>query len=246
MIKFFRKIRERLLAENKFSKYLIYAVGEIVLVVIGILIALSINNWNEERKTENNRQRLISSLIEDFEYTYNDIVDDELPYLNLLQENMDKFYQLSKSNKQTISVDSLRELITYFFSYNHFNPNLTTYNEAVSSGSLSLLKNKELMNLFTRFMQYLESLSKTEYQSNYSYYNGASWEFRKSIDPNLLSGSSKIDIPYEEYRAMVITPLAQNAFTNQRQLNNIMRGDLKVMSKTIEQILELLKKLKEE
>jgi hypothetical protein len=50
MIKFFRKIRQRLLSENKFSKYLIYAVGEIVLVVIGILIALSINNWNELRK----------------------------------------------------------------------------------------------------------------------------------------------------------------------------------------------------
>ena len=49
MIKFFRKIRQRLLTENKFSKYLIYAIGEIVLVVIGILIALQINNWNEER-----------------------------------------------------------------------------------------------------------------------------------------------------------------------------------------------------
>ena len=50
MIKFFRKIRQKLLSENKFSKYLIYAVGEIVLVVIGILIALQINNWNEIRQ----------------------------------------------------------------------------------------------------------------------------------------------------------------------------------------------------
>ena len=50
MIKFFRKIRQKLLSENKFSKYLIYAIGEIVLVVIGILIALQINTWNENRK----------------------------------------------------------------------------------------------------------------------------------------------------------------------------------------------------
>lgn len=50
MIKFFRKIRQQLLTENKFSKYLIYAIGEIILVVIGILIALSINNWNEQSK----------------------------------------------------------------------------------------------------------------------------------------------------------------------------------------------------
>ncbi|GAK94873.1 hypothetical protein JCM19298_1703 [Nonlabens ulvanivorans] len=53
MIKFFRKIRENLLSENKFSKYILYAIGEIVLVIIGILIALQINNKNEQRKTEN-------------------------------------------------------------------------------------------------------------------------------------------------------------------------------------------------
>ncbi len=47
MIKFFRKIRQKLLSENKFSKYLIYAIGEILLVVIGILIALQVNNWNQ-------------------------------------------------------------------------------------------------------------------------------------------------------------------------------------------------------
>jgi hypothetical protein len=53
MIKFFRKIRQKMLTENKFSKYLIYAIGEIILVVIGILIALQINNWNEARKYKN-------------------------------------------------------------------------------------------------------------------------------------------------------------------------------------------------
>tara|TARA_R110002012_G_scaffold313413_2_gene524992 strand:- start:485 stop:1561 length:1077 start_codon:yes stop_codon:yes gene_type:complete len=53
MIKFFRKIRKNLLSENKFSKYILYAIGEIVLVIIGILIALHINNKNEQRKTEN-------------------------------------------------------------------------------------------------------------------------------------------------------------------------------------------------
>lgn len=50
MIKFFRKIRQQLLNENKTSKYLKYAIGEIVLVMIGILLALQVNNWNNERK----------------------------------------------------------------------------------------------------------------------------------------------------------------------------------------------------
>ncbi|RMB56325.1 hypothetical protein EAX61_14665 [Dokdonia sinensis] len=52
MIKFFRKIRKKLLRENRLSKYLLYAVGEIILVVIGIFIALQLNNWNTDKQTK--------------------------------------------------------------------------------------------------------------------------------------------------------------------------------------------------
>ena len=52
MIKFFRHIRRNLMEQNKTSKYFKYAIGEVILVVFGILIALSINNWNEKRKTK--------------------------------------------------------------------------------------------------------------------------------------------------------------------------------------------------
>jgi hypothetical protein len=65
MIKFFRKIRQNLLMENKTGKYLKYAIGEIILVVIGILIALQINNWNEGRKNNEKEATLIKNIIED-------------------------------------------------------------------------------------------------------------------------------------------------------------------------------------
>jgi len=61
MIKFFRKIRQNLIMENKNSKYFKYAIGEIVLVVIGILIALQINNWNENRKVLKAQKNLLES-----------------------------------------------------------------------------------------------------------------------------------------------------------------------------------------
>jgi lipocalin len=61
MIKFFRKIRQKLLSENKFSKYMIYAIGEIILVVIGILIALQINNWNEQQKVKSSEIALLKT-----------------------------------------------------------------------------------------------------------------------------------------------------------------------------------------
>lgn len=65
MIKFFRRIRQKLLSENKFSQYLLYALGEIFLVVIGILIALSINNWNEGRKNHLSEIQLVNNIVED-------------------------------------------------------------------------------------------------------------------------------------------------------------------------------------
>ena len=52
MIKLFRKIRKRLLTENKFSKYLVYAIGEILLVMIGILLAFQVDSWNDQRKRD--------------------------------------------------------------------------------------------------------------------------------------------------------------------------------------------------
>ena len=67
MIKFFRKIRQKMLTENKFSKYLIYAIGEIILVVIGILIALSINNLSNHNKDRKLEKQYISSLINDLQ-----------------------------------------------------------------------------------------------------------------------------------------------------------------------------------
>ncbi|MDT0622020.1 DUF6090 family protein [Croceitalea vernalis] len=67
MIKFFRKIRQNLLSEGKTGKYLKYAIGEIILVVIGILIALQINNWNENKKEDKAEIALIEQLINDLE-----------------------------------------------------------------------------------------------------------------------------------------------------------------------------------
>jgi len=74
LIKFFRKIRQQLLIENKFSKYLIYAIGEIVLVVIGILIAVSINNWNELNKERRNEILILNEIRDNLLF---DLVDFE-------------------------------------------------------------------------------------------------------------------------------------------------------------------------
>jgi hypothetical protein len=65
MINFFRKIRQNMLTENKVSKYLLYAIGEIILVVIGILIALQVNNWNQERYQKETEAIYLTQLLEE-------------------------------------------------------------------------------------------------------------------------------------------------------------------------------------
>lgn len=95
MIKFFRNIRQKLLIEGKTANYLKYAIGEIILVVIGILIALNINNWNEQRKDQN-------SLLNIYSLIYTDIENDKQELIR----NVD-FYNQKKSVFNKVVQDSI-------------------------------------------------------------------------------------------------------------------------------------------
>ncbi|NNL15148.1 MAG: hypothetical protein HKO81_00730, partial [Flavobacteriaceae bacterium] len=75
MIKFFRKIRYDLMEKNKTGKYLKYAIGEIILVVVGILIALQINNWNEGRKAITQEIKILKELKSDLKSTQKEVVE---------------------------------------------------------------------------------------------------------------------------------------------------------------------------
>jgi len=103
MIPFFRKIRKTLADDNKPIKYLRYAVGEIILVVIGILIALQINNWNEGRKEKINQRSVLSNLLQDLKsdsvsYSIN---LKELKDVDFLQEQL---YKIGVKNDSTIVI----------------------------------------------------------------------------------------------------------------------------------------------
>jgi len=83
MIKFFRKIRQNLLSEGKTEKYLKYAIGEIILVVIGILVALQINTWNEEKKERLQEQKYLIEIKANLESDLLQIEDIRNRYQNI-------------------------------------------------------------------------------------------------------------------------------------------------------------------
>lgn len=105
MIKFFRKIRQRLLTEGNLKRYLIYAIGEILLVVIGILIALQINTWNEWRKDRIKAENILHDLAKNIEINIQTFQND----INLLEEwgRSSEIIILALGNK-TVYSDTLR------------------------------------------------------------------------------------------------------------------------------------------
>ena len=115
---------------GKTRKYFKYAIGEIILVVIGILIALQINNWNENRKLNEQRKELISNLITDFKDAGEAIDlavkkrEDELKRMNI-------FYGFIKNKEKIVRVDSLMKMAALFFAEDNFKPLIPIYNDAV-------------------------------------------------------------------------------------------------------------------
>lgn len=93
-----------MLTENKFSKYLLYAIGEIILVVIGILIALQINNWNENRKVKKQEAQIYTELKSDLLQTRNDINETISKHKEIFKSSQQLITDIydKKSNSQTI------------------------------------------------------------------------------------------------------------------------------------------------
>ena len=105
MIKFFSKIRQKMLTESKFGKYLLYAIGEIILVVIGILIALGINNWNQERKNTSLRKSYLENLKVDLKKDIENL--EQLNTINTSSET-EGFYLAEFFDNTLLEVDTLR------------------------------------------------------------------------------------------------------------------------------------------
>ena len=116
MIKFFRRIRQKLLQENRFSKYLLYAIGEIILVVIGILIALQINNWNEEQKLEKIEKQILKELETSLKSDLNDIKYNIKRHTEIInsQNNFIKWLESQEKYSGSLSQDIQN---TYFSTY---------------------------------------------------------------------------------------------------------------------------------
>jgi hypothetical protein len=142
MARIFNTIRQNLLAKGRITRYLTYAIGEIVLVVVGILIALQINNWNNNSKDRVLEEQYVSGLI----------VDLQADSLSINKLKADSDEQIRRKDKLCEYLDGgsfPEDSIDHYFSLQWgmsvgFNPTTTTFDEMKSAGRLNVIKDPAL------------------------------------------------------------------------------------------------------
>ena len=149
MIKFFRKIRYNLMEQNKTGKYFKYAIGEIVLVVIGILIALSINNWNEKNKLKKEESKILTEIRKSLK--------GDLRYLKVnLRTNSESKRELNIIKEQFELDKPTNDSLNYFYSSILFTNSVditTGPYETLKSKGLDLISNDSLRNNVVLFYE---------------------------------------------------------------------------------------------
>lgn len=160
MIKFFRKIRQNFLSEGKTGKYLTYAIGEIVLVVIGILIALSINNWNENRKNRILEQEVLKDLKEEYVLNLSQL-EQKIGMRNAIIQNSKDVLHFIDNSEFDINRDTLIHKIRYLGLDPTFDP---IQNDLITSGKIRLIQNKPLRKLLSSWTSDILALQEMERQ----------------------------------------------------------------------------------
>ena len=157
MIKFFRPIRKDLMTQNKTSKYLKYAIGEIILVVIGILIALQLNEWNDHRKEIKLEKEYYCRLLDDVRLDKEQIQNlRKLAKNRLVASNQSVRLLLdSKSDKTNIATQIAQSTRAI---YSDFEPNNSAYEDLKSGANLSIIRDKSIIKSLNHYFNRVEEL----------------------------------------------------------------------------------------
>ena len=232
MIKFFRHIRQSLLSEGKTARYFKYAFGEILLVVIGILIALQINTWNEEKNQSKKELKLLQNLRRDINETVSVMKRQDSAFARY-EANTEKGLALFYSAQTVKDIDSVMRLC--YTLWNDLFINRNTYDEMVNSGSMYNLNNEGLQKEITSYYvfvdaheHYIESVNATQNQLRNLSENLHPLEMLLSElrNSNMNVGLKHIDTTWITNKKSK-TYMALHHYLNQSQLsNNIYRRDV--------------------
>jgi len=211
MIKFFRKIRQNLLKEGKTTRYFKYALGEIILVVIGIIIALQINNWNNNRISRSQEITYLKSIKENLQSDLGNISFN----IQKRQEKIKAAQYIVKQmeNTQKQALDNLIAINNNTFSVinvDNFKANNITFTELVSSGNVNIISNPTLKNTLLKLEFEYTLNDQMIAHENFDYEQYISKPFFKTVDfnsmlPKYLNGikDENLSISRQQYQQLL-------------------------------------------
>lgn len=163
MLKFFRRIRQKLIEKGNLKRYMVYAIGEILLVMIGILLALQVNNWNETKKERKKETKLLSQLKSDLNYNLDEI---KSLYKGILIRSVAKDSIVSYLADVEIHTEELKMYLHQIQLSGIFNLANTTY-KSIEAGGIDALSNDALRAKITDMYEFhfrnVEERTKLEY-----------------------------------------------------------------------------------
>lgn len=251
MITFFRKIRRGLLTGNRFTRYLLYAIGEIVLVVIGILIALQINNYNEKQKERDREIKFLKSLKADL------ILEErELDRYIEIREGMVTSAQVLLEHFNGKPVDNI-----YMFHYHNFNVEIwqafqrinNTFLELINSGNLSIISNDSIKNGLLNLDLINKKITSDREHLKHDYEEYLYKPFFEYVDLDPLAQSfsyyvnngefnEKLILSREELNGLLANKVFKNGFVLSIFTNTIILGDYQRMKKLNRELVALIDK----
>lgn len=236
MLRFFRNIRQKLVEQENIRKYIWYALGEIFLVVIGILIALQINNWNEARKERNIEHSYIKLLTNDLEAD-----SSSLEELIIFSDHSvaSKKMILDYLNGDTPKPDSLGThfLQASFSGITSFVPNKSAIEEVRNAGGLSLIRDETVRN---KVLTLYNAYDEMEYNTT-QYYLRNRWETRSLVYER---ANGDLFINSQELDEDLLEPIIFDDEIRNRLINNwavTYNQSLKMLAEMNAEVIEVCK-----
>ena len=236
--------------KQRTGRYALYAIGEIFLVVVGILIALQINNWNEERKQNKVRLELIENLKADL-HTTSSRLDQVIENGNTVVYGLRDLLKAASGDAPDMSVEGMRELVSNAFRGIVFQPAMGSYETALSTGTMALISDPVLNDLFAEFEDQIERFKIITEVTIEEHFMGESFQFRKQMGSiyHFYDGREYRHKPDRyrysdsEFLEYISKKESYAIFENKQELKARSLGRLLAMKEIVQEILTRLESL---
>ena len=252
MLTFFRKIRRSLLDEQRFHKYIVYALGEILLVVIGILIALQVNNWNQTRLDRILEKNILIDLKNEFQENKAELEEKQMirDWIINATTELNEIINGQKLPDNVSKIDSLLNFSTYVATYD---PRNGVLDNLLNSGQINLIQNKDLKILLTNWKGALAELQEHEQVSYEFTLSFATMEMGKSYSDfrrhNKFNATNYLEGKYNplpvgnnimDHTIYLTSPSIINYISAQNDINQFAKMEAVEINNIIIEILELI------